>query len=82
MVGIAVQRVYVRHLDHSHHRQQCQTQQGGCPESAWLPAASLAEIWLQSCEQKHLQIQGYMALDAATVAVVPVSAGLSLHMLD
>jgi hypothetical protein len=25
MVGVAVQSMDVRHLDHGHHRQQCQT---------------------------------------------------------
>jgi hypothetical protein len=39
MVGILVQRVYVRHLDHGQHCQQGQTQKCGCPKSAWLPAA-------------------------------------------
>jgi hypothetical protein len=34
VVGVALQGMYVRHLDHGHHCQQCQTQQSGCPESA------------------------------------------------
>jgi hypothetical protein len=46
MIGIAVQRVYMRHLDHGQHCQQGQTQQSGCPESARLPAANSAEICL------------------------------------
>jgi hypothetical protein len=46
MIGIAVQRVYVRHLDHGQHRQQGQAQKSGCPESTWLPAANSAEICL------------------------------------
>ena len=51
MVGIALQRVHVRHLDHGQQCQQNQTQQRGCPESAWLPAAAPAKICLQSCQQ-------------------------------
>jgi hypothetical protein len=46
MVGILVQRVHVRHLDHSQHRQQGQTQKCGCSESVWLPAANPAKICL------------------------------------
>jgi hypothetical protein len=80
MVGIAVQRMYVRHLDHGHHRQQSQTKQSGCPESAWLPAASATNIRLQSCEQKHLQLQGYIGLDAAGLARVPLSVGFFVHI--
>jgi hypothetical protein len=82
MVGIAVQRMYVRYLDHGHHRQQSQTQQSGSPESAWLPAASAAEIRLKPSEQKHLQLQGYIALDATGMATVPLSARFSVHVLD
>jgi hypothetical protein len=44
MVGILVQRVYVRHLDHGQYCQQGQTQKCGCPENAWLPAANPAKI--------------------------------------
>ena len=80
MVGIAVQSMYVRHLDHGHHRQQSQTKQSGCPESAWLPAASATNIRLQSCEQKHLQLQGYIGLDAAGLARVPLSVGFFVHI--
>jgi hypothetical protein len=50
-VGIAVQRVYMRHLDHGQQGQQGQTQQRHCPESAWLPAVNSAEICLQPCQQ-------------------------------
>ena len=82
MVGIAVQSMDMRHLDHGHHRQQSQTQQSGCPESAWLPAASAANIRLQSCEQKHLQLQGYIGLDAAGMARVPLSVGFFVHIGD
>jgi hypothetical protein len=38
MVGIAVERVHVHHLDHSQQRQQNQTQQGGRPKSLRLRA--------------------------------------------
>ena len=51
MVGIRLQRVHVRHLDHSQKRQQNQTQHRGCPESAWLPAAAPTKICLQTCQQ-------------------------------
>jgi hypothetical protein len=50
MVGIALQRVHVRHLDHGQQRQQDQAQHRGCPESTWLPAAAPAIICLQSCQ--------------------------------
>ena len=46
MVGIRVERMDMRHLDHGEQRQQGQTQKRSCPESAWLPAAALANIWL------------------------------------
>jgi hypothetical protein len=46
MVGILVQRVYVRHLNHSQQRQQGQAQKCGCPKSPWLPAANPAKICL------------------------------------
>jgi hypothetical protein len=46
MVGIALQRVHMRHLNHGQHRQQGQAQKSGCPESAWLRAANSAEICL------------------------------------
>jgi hypothetical protein len=46
MVGIPVQRMHVRHLDHGQQRQQGQAQKSGCPESAWLPAANPAKICL------------------------------------
>jgi hypothetical protein len=42
MVGILVQRVHVRHLDHGQQRKQGQAQKSGCPKSPWLPAAALA----------------------------------------
>jgi hypothetical protein len=48
MIGIAFQRMHVRHLDHRQHRQQGQAQQRCCPESLWLSAAAPAKIWLQS----------------------------------
>jgi len=82
MARVALQSMYVRHLDHSHHRQQRQTQQSGCPESAWLPAASATGIWLQSCEQKHLQLQGYIELDATGMARVSLSAGACAEIGD
>jgi hypothetical protein len=72
----------VRHLDHGHHRQQSQTQQSSGPESAWLPAASAANIRLQPSEQKHLQLQGYIALDAAKAARIPLSAGFPVPGRD
>ena len=46
MVGIRVERVDMRHLDHGEQRQQGQTQQRRCPESVWLPAAAPTIIWL------------------------------------
>jgi hypothetical protein len=46
MVGIGVERMDVRHLDHGEQRQQGQTQQCGCSESVWLPEAAPANIWL------------------------------------
>jgi hypothetical protein len=46
MVGIPVQRMHVRHLDHGQQRQQGQAKKSGCPESAWLPAANPAKICL------------------------------------
>ena len=51
MVGIRVERVDMRHLDHGEQRQQGQTQQRRCPESVWLPAAAPTIIWLQSGQQ-------------------------------
>jgi hypothetical protein len=50
MVGIALDRVYVRHLDHGKQHQQDKTQHSGCPESLWLPAAFPAEMRLKSCQ--------------------------------
>jgi hypothetical protein len=44
MVGIRLQRVHMRHLDHNQQRQQGQTQQSRCPKSAGLLAAALTEI--------------------------------------
>jgi hypothetical protein len=35
MFRIAAIRMQVRHLNHAKQRQQDETQQGGCPESAW-----------------------------------------------
>jgi hypothetical protein len=46
MVGIRVERMDMRHLDHGEQRQQGQTQQGGRSESVRLPAAAPAIIWL------------------------------------
>jgi hypothetical protein len=46
MVGIRVERMDVRHLDHGEQRQQGQTQQRCSPESVWLPEAAPANIWL------------------------------------
>jgi hypothetical protein len=46
MVGIPVQRMHVRHLDHRQQRQQGQAQKSGCSESARLPAANPAKICL------------------------------------
>lgn len=77
VVGIAIERMDVRHLDHGQQRHQGQTQQSCCPESAWLWVATIAEIRLQSCEQKHLQLQGYIGLDATGAAGVPLSAGFT-----
>ena len=48
MVGVAVQRMHVRHLDHGQQRQQSQTQQSGSTESSWLPTAARAEMGLES----------------------------------
>lgn len=50
MVGIAVYRMDVRHLDDGQQRQQGQTKQSGCPESPWLPAVAPAVISLESCQ--------------------------------
>jgi hypothetical protein len=41
----------MRYLNHGQQCQQGQTQQSGCTESAWLPAANSAEICLQPCQQ-------------------------------
>jgi hypothetical protein len=46
MVGILVQWVHVRHLNHGQHCQQGQAQNSGSRESAWLPAAVPAKICL------------------------------------
>jgi hypothetical protein len=46
MVGVALQRMHVRHLDHGQHRQQGQAQKSGCSESAWLPAVNPSKICL------------------------------------
>jgi hypothetical protein len=46
MIGILVQRVHMRYLNHGQQRQQEQAQKSGYPESAWLPAANPAEICL------------------------------------
>src|ERR1035441_6285276 len=51
MVGIAVQRMHVRHLHHGKQRQQDQAHQDGQRQSAWLCAAFPAEICLKSCQQ-------------------------------
>ena len=59
MVGIRVARMDVRHLDHGEQRQQGQTQQRRCPESVWLPAATPANIWLQSSQQIHPLLEEY-----------------------
>jgi len=50
MVGIAIERMHVRHLDHGQQRQQGQTEKCGCAESSWLPAAAPAEISLERCQ--------------------------------
>ena len=47
MISIFVERVQMRHLHNGQKRQQSQTQQRGCPESAWL-AAVRARILLKS----------------------------------
>jgi hypothetical protein len=46
MVGVALQWMHVRHLDHGQKRQQGQAQNSGCSESAWLPVVNPAKICL------------------------------------
>ena len=75
MVGIRVERMDVRHLDHGEQRQQGQTQQRRCPESVWLPAAAPTIIWLQSGQQIHPLLIEYIGLDAPGGLWVPVFAG-------
>jgi hypothetical protein len=53
MVGIAFERMHVRHLDHGQQRQQDKTQHGDHRQSTWLCAAFPAEICCESCQQKH-----------------------------
>ena len=48
MVGIAVDRVDMGHLDHSQQRQQDQTHQSACPESARPSTAIFAHLRLKS----------------------------------
>lgn len=59
MVGIAIERMDVRYLDHGQQRQQRQTQQSAGPESSRLRGAHSAEMWLELCQQNHPQLQGY-----------------------
>jgi hypothetical protein len=60
VLGIAFDRVHVRHLGHGQQRHQGEAQQRGSPESAWLPAAAYAEIWLQPCQQNRPLLQEYI----------------------
>lgn len=50
MVRIAGDRVDVGHLDHGQQRQQDQTHQSGCPESARLSATIFAHLRLKSSQ--------------------------------
>jgi len=51
MVGIAVERMHVRHLDHRQQRQQDKTHHGHQRQSSLLCAVCPAEICLKSCQQ-------------------------------
>jgi hypothetical protein len=63
MIGIAVERVQVRDLDHRQQRQQNETEQSGGAKSSWLPASFLAKMGLESCQLNTLH-QGYTEFDA------------------
>jgi hypothetical protein len=74
MVGIALDRVNVRHLDRDEQRQQGQTQQRRKTESSVLTAATAEKLWRQTCQMRTLQFLGYTVLDAAGAARVPECA--------
>ena len=50
LIGIAAQRMHVRHLDHGQKRQQKKTQQGRRAISSWILAASTAGLCPESCQ--------------------------------
>lgn len=52
VIGVGLGHMIVRHLHSDQQHQQRQTQQSSSPESSWLPAATLAKIWLQ-CAQTN-----------------------------
>lgn len=54
MVGVAVERMHVRHLNHGQQRKQDNTQHGDPRQSEELWAAFPAEICLQSRQQTIL----------------------------
>jgi hypothetical protein len=53
MIGVALQRVHMRHLDDGEQRQQCQAHKHSHAESTWLPATLPAELCLEFCLQNH-----------------------------
>jgi hypothetical protein len=53
VVGVALQRVHMRHLDDGEQSQQGQTHEHGRAESAWLPAVAAAQVRLKFCLQVH-----------------------------
>jgi hypothetical protein len=77
MVGVAVGRMDVGHLDQGQQRQQGQTQQSPRPESAWLPAADPAQIWLNPSQQTISNLKN-TELDAAIGRRVVPAARFSL----
>jgi hypothetical protein len=50
MVGIAVGRMDVRHLDHGQKRQQDEAQHSRYPESTWLGETICSETCQKSCQ--------------------------------
>jgi hypothetical protein len=70
MVGIAIGRMDVRHLNDGEERQQDQAQESHSSESARLLEAAPAEMCLQPAQSTvlasdHPWLQGYRVLDAA-----------------
>ena len=57
VMGIVLDRMDMRHLGHSKQRQQDKTHHGDHRPSAWLGAASSAEICLKSSQQNSPHIK-------------------------